>query len=89
MTTVLRQLPFFETPTAVSVGRERVTIKPYQIVVWVSLAARDPAILEPTTPRFPAVLDIGLSYNFAIGEELLRRWAGLHPQSLRALGRAA
>jgi hypothetical protein len=40
MTTVLRQLPFFETPTAVSVGSERVTIKPYQIIVWVSVTVR-------------------------------------------------
>jgi hypothetical protein len=87
MTTVLRQLPFSETPTAVSVGRERVTIKPYQIIVWVSLTARDQEILEPGTPRFPAVLDIGLSYNFSISDELLRRWAGLHPRSLRGLGR--
>ena len=87
MTTILRRLPFFETPTAVSVGRERVTIKPYQIIVWVSVTARDQEILEPNTPRFPAVLDIGLSYNFAIGEVLLTRWAGLHPQSLRALAR--
>ena len=61
MTTVLRRLPFFETPTTVSVRSEQLTIKPYQIIVWVSLAAKDQAILDPNTPRFPAVLDIGLS----------------------------
>jgi hypothetical protein len=88
MTTVLRRLPFFETPTTASVRNERLTIKPYQIIVWVSVAAGDQEELQPNTPRFPAVLDIGLSYNFAIGEDLLRRWAGLHPQWLLVLGRA-
>lgn len=88
MTTVLRQLPFFEAPTTVSVGSERLTIKPYQIIVRVSLAARDQRELQPNTPRFPALLDIGLSYNFSISEELLQRWSGLHPRSLRASGQA-
>jgi hypothetical protein len=88
MSTVLRQLPFFETPTMVPVGSERVTIKPYQIIVWASVAVRGQPLLQADTPRFPAVLDIGLSYNFAISEDLLRRWAGLHPQSLLVLGRA-
>jgi hypothetical protein len=85
---VLRRLPFFETPTAMSVRSERLTIKPYQIIVWVSLAVREQKELQPNTPRFPAVLDIGLSHNFSISEELLQRWSGLHPRSLRALGRA-
>jgi hypothetical protein len=49
MITVLRRLPFFETSTTALLGNERLTIKPYQIIVWVSLAAQDQAILEPNT----------------------------------------
>jgi hypothetical protein len=88
MTTVLRKLPFFENSTTLSVRSDRLAIKPYQIIVWVSLARRDQVELEPNTPRLPALLDIGLSYNFAIGEEQLLRWAGVHPRSLAMLGRA-
>jgi hypothetical protein len=41
MTTVLRKFPFFETPTTALVRNDRLAIKPYQIIVWVSLAAGD------------------------------------------------
>jgi hypothetical protein len=86
--TVLRKLPFFETPTTTWVRNDRLAIKPYQIILWVSLAAGEQDQLEPNIPRLPALLDIGLSYNFAIGENQLLRWAGLHPQSLSLLGHA-
>jgi hypothetical protein len=88
MTTVLRKLPFFENPTTVLVRSDQLTIKPYQIIIWVSLTHRQQDELEPNTPRLPALVDIGLSYNFAIGEDQLLRWAGLHPRALRLLGHA-
>src|SRR5260370_971374 len=88
LTTVLRKLPFFEDPTTVTVRGDRLAIKPFQIIVWVGLAPEDQEELEPNTPRFPAVLDTGFSHNFAIEEDKLMRWAGLHPQSLPLLGQA-
>jgi hypothetical protein len=47
-------------------------VKPFQIVVMVSLSIGD--ILEPGSRRFPAVLDTGLNHNFAIRHEHLDRW---------------
>src|SRR5437879_3470976 len=88
MTTVLRNLPFFENVTTVPVGNDRLTIKPYQIIVWVSLAPGRQSEWEPNRPRFPTLLDTGLSFNFAIGEDQLMHWAGLHPPSLVVLGHA-
>src|SRR6516165_6688293 len=88
MTTVLSKLPYFEEPAAVSVRGDRLVIKPYQIIVWVSLADANQDELEPGIPRFPALLDTGFGHNLAIAEEQLQRWAGLHPGSLQVLGQA-
>jgi hypothetical protein len=88
MTTVLRKLPYFEKPTAVSVRGDRLVIKPYQIIVWVSLTPARQREWQPNIPRFPALLDTGFGHNFAIVEDQLLRWAGLHPRSLPLLGQA-
>lgn len=53
-----------------------------------SLASGDQVQLERNLPRFPVLLDIGLSHNFALSEDQLLRWAGLHPRSLPLLGHA-
>ena len=50
-------------------------VKPFQIVVMVSLSIGN--ALEPTGRRFPAILDTGLNHNFAIRREHLDRWAAL------------
>jgi hypothetical protein len=52
-------------------------VKPFQIVVMVSLSIGD--TLEPGGRRFPAILDTGLNHNFAIRREHLDRWTGLRP----------
>ena len=52
-------------------------VKPFQIVVMVSLSIDD--TLEPGARRFPAILDAGLNHNFAIRREHLDRWTGLRP----------
>jgi hypothetical protein len=67
-------------------GNDVVTVRPFQIVIWVSLThARQPS-LSPDAPRFLAILDPGHSHNFSIQEQHLRQWAGHTPQSLRTLG---
>ena len=71
MARILHQLPFFETPTTVAVPHGRLAVKPYQILVWVSLTDIQQEIPEPNIPRFPALLDTGLSHNLAIREEEL------------------
>jgi len=60
---------------------EVVRIYGYEIVVWVSLAARE--VVEPSgLPCFPALLDTAHTHNFSIQEEHLVRWAGLRPEAL-------
>jgi hypothetical protein len=88
MPRILHELPFFDEPTYVTVPGGRVLVKAYQIVVWVSVAERGLAHLLPGTPRFPAVLDIGLSHNFALREEELLDWGSVYASSLRSIGHA-
>lgn len=67
---MIRQLPFFEKATGVDVAGESVPVYPFQIVLWVSLRVR--GVLSP---RFPALLDTGMSMTFSIADGLLRRWS--------------
>jgi hypothetical protein len=86
MTTILRKFPFFETHTTALVAGRGITVRPYQIIVWVSLHPMGRPDLPPNAPRFPAILDSGHSHNFSITEEHLFRWAGFTPGALRTLG---
>jgi len=72
MTSIIRRSAFFDVPTHVDVGGQPILVRPFQLVVWVSIEARD-----RLTPRLPAILDTGFSLNFAVQEEHLRTWAGL------------
>jgi hypothetical protein len=87
MTAILRQLPFFEWEDEVHVGRQRVAIKPYQIIVWVSLTARGRPELPPHAPRFPAILDTAHSHNFSIQKNHLTQWARVEEVALTPRGR--
>jgi len=86
MTTILRSLPYFDARTVVVVRNQEVSIKPHQIIVWVSLTESEQRESTTGTPRFPAVLDTGFSHNFGIREEHLIRWAGMQPGYLRKIG---
>jgi hypothetical protein len=82
MSAILRQLPFREEADELAVGLERIRIKPYQIIVWVSVTTRAVVELPPNTPRIPAILDTGHSDNFSIQDQHLTRWAGLEVTAL-------
>jgi hypothetical protein len=86
MTRILHQLPIAERDSEVRVPEGWVSIRPYQIVMWVSLSLPKVHELDPVTPRFPVLLDTGLNHNFAIREDHLVRWAGLRPSSLLLAG---
>jgi hypothetical protein len=88
MATILRRLPFSERDDIAFVRGERVRVKAYQIIAWVSLSVKRVATWEPGTPSFPAILDPGHNHNFSIQEEQLIRWAGLRPETLPILGHA-
>ena len=75
---ILDRLPIEEEPTVLFVGAEAVTIKRYQIGVWIS-------INDETRP-FPAVLDLGHSHNLSITESQLKAFAGLSPARLEFIG---
>ena len=85
MAAILRNLPSRKEPDEVVVGRERVAIKPYQIIAWFSLTARNVVDLPPQAPRFPAILDIGHNHNFSIQERHLVEWARLPADGLPSI----
>jgi hypothetical protein len=60
---ILNRLPYFKVSTTVTVRGATVRIKPYQIIVWVSISPVD-LEWDPRTPVFPAILDTGNNHNF-------------------------
>src|SRR5207248_8816355 len=87
MTAILRRLPFFAREDEVTVGSERVRIRPYQIIVWVSVSTKSLLELPPQARRLPALLDTGHNHNFSIRAQHLRRWAGIDPAGVPLRGR--
>ena len=63
-----------------------VRVKPYQIVVTISLGLQTLLEWDPRMPRFPAILDSGNNHNLSISRGLLLRWAGFQPEALRIIG---
>ena len=64
MPTIIRDLPFFEKETSVTVRGRDYPVLSYQIVLWVSVSHKGLDTLDASTPRFPAVLDTGFTHNF-------------------------
>jgi hypothetical protein len=83
------RLPYFTEATYEDVGSETVQIKPYQIIVWVSVTAADLLEWGPTIPRFPCILDPGNNHNFSIQEAHLQRWAELALKDLQPMSTIA
>ncbi len=75
---ILRGLPYFTTPTRMTVGDDVVTVNPFQIVVWVAVATKG----RERSARFPAVLDTGCGTSFIISPSMLSKWAGINWRSL-------
>ncbi len=75
---ILDRLPIGDEPTVLFVGTEAITIKRYQIAVWISINDA----LRP----FPAVLDTGHSHNFSITESQLKKLAFVSPDDLVFIG---
>jgi hypothetical protein len=73
---LLDRAPLFETPSEVWTPDGLIAVRPFQIVAWISLAAKK-TVIDPGRPRLPAVLDTGLNHNLAIRRSHLERWAKL------------
>lgn len=87
MTLILDQLPYSDQYDHVDVGREYVSLAPHQIIIWVSLSIRDLLALPSDAPRFPAILDTGNNFGFALSERHLVHWAGSNRNDLPQLSR--
>ena len=83
---ILDRLPYSKKHSTLVVRDELVPVKPYQIIIWVSLAPSNLRDWNPATPVFPAILDVGNNHNFLISQSHVIRWAGIQPEFLRVLG---
>jgi hypothetical protein len=83
---ILRKLPFFQGPTLVRFPNGPARVKAYQIIIWISITESTRSQLDPTVPRFPAILDTGHSHNLSIRQQHLLEWAKVNPLLLPSLG---
>jgi hypothetical protein len=83
---ILDRFPYSSEATFVSAPGGRVEVKPYQIVVVISVSLQALLEWDPHAPRFPAILDTGNNHNLSISRGHLVRWAGLQPEALRIIG---
>jgi hypothetical protein len=88
MPAILRDLPFSVQPSTLVAGDDVVVVRPYQIVLWVSVVSHRFQELPPNAVRLPAILDTGLSHNFSIQSSQLQSWSRIPSDSLRVLRRA-
>ena len=82
------RLPYFSEKTKITVQNEIIEIKAFQIIVWISISNDKASRWDPRLPRLPAILDIGTTHNFALTENHLKKWAGIHKTSLPKIGSA-
>src|SRR3954471_16885362 len=86
MPIILRDLPFFDVKSTVSVHGRPVPVKADQIIVWVGITEGRQREFDSRRPFFPAILDTGHTHNFSIPESHLIQWAGLDPRYLKQSG---
>ena len=82
---ILSRLPIASEHSLSDVHRRPVNLRPNQIIIKVSVLPDED--WDPRAPILPAILDTGNNLNFSTQATHLIRWAGTHPQSLRACGR--
>ena len=84
---ILDRLPYSAEHRTIMVRGEPVQVRPYQIVIWISVSIARLHEWDPRTPAFPAILDPGNNFNFSVFQSQLVRWAGIQPALLKFLGR--
>lgn len=83
---ILDRLPYSSDAAFVTAPIGSVRVKPYQIVVAVSVSLQALREWDQRMPRFPTILDTGNNHNLSISRGHLLRWAGLQPEALRIIG---
>jgi hypothetical protein len=71
---ILDRLPILDESWTVSSPDGVVEVKPYQILVFVSVTARSIYALPEGAARIPTILDTGNNHNFSIRQGQLDRW---------------
>ena len=87
MSLIVRDLPFSDRSRSMVVGEDIVTIKPYQIVLWLSLADMEPRLPSALDRQIPVIFDTGFNGNLLIHDDQLINWARLRPSQLTQLGK--
>jgi hypothetical protein len=82
----LDRSPFLDESRDIIFRGERVRIRADQIVLWLSLTRKRVDSPDPAAIPFPAILDTGFNYTFAIHDDHLIRWSGLRVESLGRYG---
>ncbi len=87
MANVIRQLPFRPYTSVLRIPRrgDEIDVRPWQIILWVSVSRPGLTELPPSYPCFPTVLDIGLNESFVITKEQLAEWVGLEAEDFDPL----
>jgi hypothetical protein len=83
---IVHRLPYYVEQTTLAVRGEVLRVRPFQIIVWVSIGLREMPDWDARTPHLPAILDPGNNHNLSISQNQLVRWAGIRPELLRPLG---
>jgi hypothetical protein len=73
---ILDRLPVFDNSWRTSSPGGPLEVRPYQIIITVSIASQDVVVLPENALRFPAILDTGNNHNFAIRHEQFQAWVG-------------
>lgn len=82
MRTLVRDLPFFARyHEVVGPWHEPLRLKPFQILLWISITRRGLAALPADTPKVPVLLDTGHNHHLSLRDEHLH-WSGLAMDAL-------
>ena len=83
---ILDRLPIPTAHTSLRFDGRHITVRPNQILVWVSVHLGGPVEPEKNISRFPALLDTGNNFAFSLQDRHLREWAGIDPGLLVPVG---
>ena len=83
---ILDRFPYSADATFVSAPGGSVRVKPYQIMVAVSVSLQTLREWDPRMPRFPAILDTGNNHNLSISRGHLLRCSPVHAQPTAVAG---
>ena len=86
---IIRKYPYSDHQRTVAVpgGKEFITVQTRSRDLDYPTSV-DQLSIASDTPRFPVLVDTGLSHNFSIKEEHVVDWAGVAPASLPKLGKS-